>query len=283
MAGDYTVAALLRHLIQHNRQEMRGGSLVIGAKIGVRRKRDGARRTLHQNVHAPIFPGGYVGVGGSDYLDQNRTRAIRRVRVLDAVNHNGLVQFQEMGGEPLFDKREHSFRSDENQNMTTPNFRVGIGYDSHRLVEGRPLLLAGVTVPFEKGLQGHSDADVLLHAITDALCGAAGLPDIGRLFPDTDDDYKDADSGVLLRGAALKVREEGWEIVNLDAILIAQQPKIAPFVPQMKTNVARLLEIEESRVNLRGKTAEKLDDVGAGLGMQAHAVALIVKLEGFSR
>lgn len=163
--------------------------------------------------------------------------------------------------------------------MNSLPFRVGIGYDSHRLVEGRPLILAGVRVPFDKGLQGHSDADVLLHAITDAICGAAGLPDIGRLFPDTDAKYKDANSGLLLRGAVEKMRDAGWEIVNLDAILIAQRPKIAPFVPEMKHNVATLLGINEACVNLRGKTAENLDDVGAGLGMQAHAVALLSRTE----
>ena len=154
-------------------------------------------------------------------------------------------------------------------------FRVGIGYDSHRLVENRPLILAGVRVPFERGLQGHSDADVLLHAITDAICGAAGLPDIGRLFPDTDAAYKDADSSVLLRGAVEKARESGWQVVNVDAVLIAQQPKIAPFIAQMKENVAASLGVEIERVNLRGKTGEGLDDVGAGLGMHAHAVALL--------
>ena len=142
----------------------------------------------------------------------------------------------------------------------------------------RPLILAGVSVPFDKGLQGHSDADVLLHAITDAICGAAGLPDIGRLFPDTDPQYKDADSSVLLRGAVARARENGWQIVNVDAVLIAQQPKIAPFVPQMKENVAAALGVEIGCVNLRGKTGEGLDDVGAGLGMHAHAVALLGKI-----
>ena len=155
--------------------------------------------------------------------------------------------------------------------------RVGLGYDSHRLIEGRRLVLAGIEIPFDKGLQGHSDADVVLHALTDALCGAAGLPDIGRLFPDTDNQWKDADSGALLSGVAAKVRDAGWEIVNVDCVLVAQKPKIAPFVPQMKTNVARLLSIEENRVNLRGKTGEGMDDVGAGLGMVSHAVALLQK------
>jgi 2-C-methyl-D-erythritol 2,4-cyclodiphosphate synthase len=158
-------------------------------------------------------------------------------------------------------------------------FRVGLGYDSHRLVQGRRLILAGVEVPFDKGLLGHSDADVVLHALTDALCGAAGLPDIGRLFPDTDAAWKDADSGILLAQVAAKVREAGWKIGNIDCVLVAQQPKIAPFVGAMKSNVARLLQIEENRVNLRGKTGEGLDDVGAGLGMIAHAVVLLQREE----
>lgn len=156
-------------------------------------------------------------------------------------------------------------------------FRVGLGYDSHRLVEGRRLVLAGVEVPFEKGLQGHSDADVVLHALTDALCGASGLPDIGQVFPDTDPQWKDADSGVLIARIAAKVREAGFQIENVDCVLVAQKPKISPFVPAMKSNIARLLGIEENRVNLRGKTGEGLDDVGAGLGMIAHAVALLQK------
>ena len=156
-------------------------------------------------------------------------------------------------------------------------FRVGLGYDSHRLVEGRKLILAGVEVPFEKGLDGHSDADVLLHAISDALCGAAGLPDIGRLFPDTDARWKGADSGVLLAQIAALAREAGWEIGNVDAILIAQRPKIADFVPEMREKVANLLQIEVGCVNIRGKTAEKLGALGAELGMAAHAVCLLVR------
>ena len=154
-------------------------------------------------------------------------------------------------------------------------FRIGLGYDSHRLVEGRRLVLAGVEVPFDKGLLGHSDADVVLHAITDALCGAAGLPDIGQLFPDTDGAWKDANSGLLLERVQERVRAEGWIIGNVDCVLVAQGPKIAPFLPAMKASIARLLTVEEARVNLRGKTGEGLDDVGAGLGMIAHAVALL--------
>ncbi len=156
-------------------------------------------------------------------------------------------------------------------------FRVGIGYDSHRLVEGRKLILAGVEVPFEKGLDGHSDADVLLHAISDAVCGAAGLEDIGRLFPDTDPRWKGADSGVLLSQIVALARGEGWDIVNIDAILIAQRPKIADFVPKMRENVAKLLQIEYNCVNIRGKTAEQLGALGAGLGMAAHAACLVAR------
>ena len=154
--------------------------------------------------------------------------------------------------------------------------RVGIGYDSHRLVAGRPLILGGVTVPFELGLDGHSDADVLLHAISDALCGAAGLPDIGRLFPDTDAAWKDADSWQLLQAIAARANEAGWQVGNVDAVLIAQRPKIAPFVPQMRERIAEALRVEVNRVNVRGKTAEGLGSLGEGLGMAAHAVCLVI-------
>lgn len=157
------------------------------------------------------------------------------------------------------------------------NSRVGIGYDSHRLVEGRPLILGGVAVPFDKGLQGHSDADVLLHAISDALCGAAGLPDIGQLFPDTDAEWKNADSWLLLQAIAQKARDKDWLIGNVDAVLIAQQPKISPYVPQMRERIAQALEISIEQINVRGKTAEKLGALGEGLGMAAHAVCLLYK------
>jgi 2-C-methyl-D-erythritol 2,4-cyclodiphosphate synthase len=157
------------------------------------------------------------------------------------------------------------------------NSRVGVGYDSHRLVEGRPLILGGVHVPFEKGLQGHSDADVLLHAISDAVCGAAGLPDIGQLFPDTDAQWKNADSWLLLQAIAVRARETGWMIGNVDAVLIAQRPKIAPYVPQMRERIALALDVCVEQVNVRGKTAEGLGALGEGLGMAAHAVCLMYK------
>lgn len=154
-------------------------------------------------------------------------------------------------------------------------FRVGIGYDSHRLVEGRPLIVGGVEVPFEKGLLGHSDGDVLLHAIGDAVCGAAGLPDIGRMFPDTDPTWKDADSWLLLQGIGERARQAGWEISNVDAVLVAEVPKISPFVSNMCERIAAALVTNISRINLRGKTAEKLGAIGAGEGMEAHAVCLL--------
>lgn len=158
-----------------------------------------------------------------------------------------------------------------------PQFRVGIGYDSHRLVPDRPLILGGVTIPFELGLDGHSDADVLLHAITDAICGASGLPDIGQLFPDTDPQWKGANSGLLLKEAAAKSRAAGWRLVNVDAVLIAQRPKISPHVRGIRENIANLLQLEGDCVNIRGKTAEGLGALGAGLGMAVHAVCLVVR------
>jgi 2-C-methyl-D-erythritol 2,4-cyclodiphosphate synthase len=153
--------------------------------------------------------------------------------------------------------------------------RVGIGYDSHRLVEGRPLIIGGVLVPFDKGLFGHSDGDVLLHAIGDAICGAAGLPDIGQLFPDTDPEWKNADSWRLLRGIADRAREQNWRVVNVDCVLIAQRPKISPHVPDMKARISSALGVDASVVNVKGKTAENMGAVGEGLGMEAHAVCLL--------
>jgi 2-C-methyl-D-erythritol 2,4-cyclodiphosphate synthase len=161
--------------------------------------------------------------------------------------------------------------------LRTPPFRVGVGYDSHRLVTGRRLVLGGVEVPFDKGLFGHSDADVLLHAVGDALCGAAGLPDIGQMFPDDQTRWKDADSRQLLGVMANRVLDSGWKIGNVDAVLIAQEPKIAPFVPAMRETIAGLLQISMDNVNVRGKTAEGLGALGAGEGMACHAVCLLWK------
>jgi 2-C-methyl-D-erythritol 2,4-cyclodiphosphate synthase len=154
--------------------------------------------------------------------------------------------------------------------------RIGEGWDIHRLVTGRPLVLGGITVPHTHGLLGHSDADALLHAITDALLGAAALGDIGRHFPDTDERFKGADSGVLLAEAARRVREAGYAIGNIDSTVIAQAPKLAPHIPAMVARIAALLELAPSQVNVKAKTAEKMGPVGQGEAIEARAVALLV-------
>lgn len=159
--------------------------------------------------------------------------------------------------------------------MKTPPFRIGQGYDCHALVEGRKLIIGGVTIPHKTGLLGHSDADVLLHAITDAILGAAALGDIGRHFPDTDVRFAGADSRVLLREACRRVREAGYAIGNIDATIIAQAPKMAPHIPQMIANIAADLEVTVGQVNLKAKTNEKLGYLGREEGIAAEAVALI--------
>jgi 2-C-methyl-D-erythritol 2,4-cyclodiphosphate synthase len=160
--------------------------------------------------------------------------------------------------------------------MTMPfDIRVGEGWDVHQLVAGRKLMLGGVDVPHTTGLLGHSDADVLLHAITDALLGAAGLGDIGRHFPDTDAQFHGADSAVLLAEAALRVRAAGWRIGNVDSTVIAQAPKLAPHIPAMCERIAGVLNIAVDRVNVKAKTAEQLGPVGEGRAMEARAVVLL--------
>lgn len=154
--------------------------------------------------------------------------------------------------------------------------RIGEGWDVHRLVTGRPLVLGGITVPHTHGLLGHSDADALLHAITDALLGAAALDDIGRHFPDTDDRFKGADSGVLLAEAARRVREAGFAIGNIDSTVIAQAPKLAPHIPAMVARIAALLDLQPAQVNVKAKTAEKMGPVGQGEAIEARAVVLLV-------
>ena len=153
--------------------------------------------------------------------------------------------------------------------------RVGQGFDVHALVMGRKLIIGGVTIPFDKGLDGHSDADVLLHAITDALLGAAGLGDIGRHFPDSDPKYQGADSRVLLREAANKVREAGYAVVNVDCTIIAQAPKMAPHIPEMVKRIAADIGILASQINVKAKTTERLGFTGRGEGIAAEAVALL--------
>ncbi len=157
------------------------------------------------------------------------------------------------------------------------NLRVGEGWDVHALVEGRKLILGGVEIPYEKGLLGHSDADALLHAITDALFGAAGLGDIGRHFPDTDPTFKGADSGVLLAEAAARVRAQGWQIGNVDSTIVAQAPKMAPHIEAMRERIAALLGLAPAQVNVKAKTAEKLGPVGEGRSIEARAVVLLMR------
>jgi len=156
-------------------------------------------------------------------------------------------------------------------------FRVGQGFDVHALVEGRPLILGGVTIPHSHGLRGHSDADALLHAITDAILGAAGLGDIGRHFPDTDPRYQGADSRALLRAAHAKVDEAGWTVVNVDATVHAQAPKIGPHAPTMVANIAADLAMDAGAVNVKAKTNEGLGHLGRQEGIAATAVALLAR------
>lgn len=158
-------------------------------------------------------------------------------------------------------------------------FRVGQGFDVHALVPGRRLIVGGVDIPFAAGLLGHSDADVLLHALTDALLGAAGLGDIGRLFPDTDPGNAGADSRVLLREAFARVRAAGWEVVNVDATVICRAPKILPHAPAMVANIAADLAMDAAAINIKGKTTEKLGFTGRGEGIAAQVVALLVRSE----
>jgi 2-C-methyl-D-erythritol 2,4-cyclodiphosphate synthase len=155
--------------------------------------------------------------------------------------------------------------------------RVGQGYDVHPLVPGRKLILGGVTIPHATGLHGHSDADALLHAITDAILGAAGMGDIGRLFPDSDERWRGADSRVLLRGAVAAVHAAGWRFGNVDCTVIAQAPRIAPHVDAMRANIAADLGVASESVNIKGKTTERLGFAGRGEGIAAEAVALLLR------
>ena len=157
------------------------------------------------------------------------------------------------------------------------NIRIGEGWDIHALVAGRRLVLGGIEIPHDKGLLGHSDADALLHAITDALLGAAALGDIGTLFPDTDPTFKGADSAALLTEAARRVRALGWDIVNVDSTVVAQAPKLAPYKAAMRERIAQVLGIAADCVNVKAKTAEKMGPVGEGLAMEARAVVLLNK------
>ena len=156
-------------------------------------------------------------------------------------------------------------------------FRVGLGHDSHRLVVGRPLILGGVRIEHSKGLAGHSDADAVLHAITDALLGAAGLGDIGDAFSDTDPHWKDADSAMLLIDSLARVRDRGWRPVNLDITIFAQEPKLGPIKQSIRENIARLVELPLDDVNVKAKTGERVGHIGRGEAIACHAVVLLEK------
>ncbi len=159
--------------------------------------------------------------------------------------------------------------------MEVQGMRIGHGYDVHRLAEGRKLILGGVNIPWERGLLGHSDADVLTHAVMDALLGAAGLGDIGKYFPDTDTAYAGADSLELLARVTALLGEKGFSVGNVDATILAQRPKLAPYIPQMRDNLARVMGVEPGYINVKATTEEGLGFTGSGEGMAAHAVALI--------
>jgi 2-C-methyl-D-erythritol 2,4-cyclodiphosphate synthase len=161
--------------------------------------------------------------------------------------------------------------------VSSPSFRIGEGWDTHALVPGRPLVIGGVEIPFERGLLGHSDADVLLHAITDALFGAAGLGDIGRHFPDTDPHFKGANSVLLLAEAGRRVREAGFSIANVDSTVIAEAPKLAPHIGAMRERIAQALLLAPGEVNVKAKTAEKLGPAGQGLSIEARAIVLLTR------
>ncbi len=157
-------------------------------------------------------------------------------------------------------------------------YRIGIGYDIHKLTTGRDLIIGGVKITHEKGLLGHSDADVLIHAIIDALLGALALADIGTLFPDTDPKYKDIDSTILLKHVYELIKEKGYEIENLDSNIIAQQPKMMPYIPKMKDVLAEILQIDLNNLSIKAKTKEKLDAVGQELAIESNAVVLLKKV-----
>ncbi|MBR2568590.1 MAG: 2-C-methyl-D-erythritol 2,4-cyclodiphosphate synthase [Paenibacillus sp.] len=155
--------------------------------------------------------------------------------------------------------------------------RVGQGFDVHQLVEGRPCIIGGVTIPYEKGLLGHSDADVLLHTVSDAVLGALALGDIGKHFPDTDPAYKDADSVKLMEHVWNLAKERGYKLGNVDCTIIAQQPKMLPYIPQMVDNIARILEADAAQVNVKATTTEKLGFAGRGEGIAAQAVVCLIR------
>ena len=158
-------------------------------------------------------------------------------------------------------------------------YRVGLGYDIHELTNGRDLIIGGVKITHEKGLLGHSDADVLIHAIIDAMLGALALSDIGTLFPDTDKKYKNIDSTILLKKVYEKISTKGWQVVNIDSNIIAQEPKMMPYIPKMKKTLSKVLETDLDNISIKAKTNEKMDAVGEEQAIEAHAVVMLKKAE----
>ncbi len=222
-------------------------------------------------LEAALDKASQAGVAVTD--DASAMEAVKlQPKLVKASSQNFKVTYPED-----FALAEAILNSRKKSNMSTPTFRIGEGWDTHQLVEGRPLVLGGVTIPFSKGLLGHSDADALCHAITDALLGAAALGDIGKHFPDTDPRYKGADSVALLKHTAALVRESGWQIGNVDSTVIAQAPKLAPFMDAMRKNLSEALGLEIAQVNVKAKTAEKMGPVGEGLAMEARAVAMLCR------
>jgi 2-C-methyl-D-erythritol 2,4-cyclodiphosphate synthase len=157
------------------------------------------------------------------------------------------------------------------------NLRIGLGYDLHRTIAGRPLVLANITIPHDKGLDGHSDADVVIHALIDAITGAAGLPDVGQMFPNTDPQYKGIDSARLLEATMREFAKTGYQIINTDIIVMAQKPKLSPHKPAMIKRLAELLQVREDQVNIKGKTGESVDAVGEEKAIACHCVVLLEK------
>ncbi|MBP3816321.1 MAG: 2-C-methyl-D-erythritol 2,4-cyclodiphosphate synthase [Firmicutes bacterium] len=166
----------------------------------------------------------------------------------------------------------------QSDTRSLPNLRVGTGFDVHAFAPERDLIIGGVKIPWEMGLLGHSDADVLTHAIMDALLGAAGLPDIGSLFPDTDEKYKGANSLSLLKEVLKRLREDNWEIINVDSTLICQAPKMKPYINEMKSSLAEAMDVDSERINVKATTTEKLGFTGRGEGIAAEAMCLICKV-----
>jgi 2-C-methyl-D-erythritol 4-phosphate cytidylyltransferase/2-C-methyl-D-erythritol 2,4-cyclodiphosphate synthase len=173
--------------------------------------------------------------------------------------------------------RERTRSAGAAEGRSSDHMRIGTGYDLHRLVAGRPLVLGGVTIPFERGLEGHSDADILCHAVTDAILGAAAAGDIGRMFPDTDPEWKGADSLKLLEGAVAHLHKADYRVVNVDATVIAQRPKLLPYLDAMRANLAKTLQVAVEQVSVKGKTNEGVDSAGRGEAMACHAVALVAR------